>query len=281
MMSDMVGKTTKSRDGLDLYYETRGMEGSPRGARPVVFFLHGIGGDVDAWRPVNEGVMKEGYATIAMDLRGHGYSGHPRTPSSHRIINLVDDMAVILEQEGIDTVFVVGHCYGAVVGLHFALRYPERTRAVAVLSGTYRSPEYLGSAWLRSLSGNMIDVLSWLSPPPIHPGHSYYPPGKIHKDYEMFGLARTIARNSLRSYLLTSKEIVTLDLLPRLPSISALALIVVGEEDSIFPVPISRAMHRSMNHSSFAVIPGGNHCIILNNAEEVIELLCSFLGQQS
>ena len=113
-----------------------------------------------------------------------------------------------LPRKNLDKIFLIGHCYGAVVAENFALNFSEKLKGLVLISGTYRPPLYLSSRWKITYSKFFTKLFAWLSPPPIYPGHSIYPINKIHKDYEIFGLVRTILRNSWGSYLLTTREII-------------------------------------------------------------------------
>lgn len=276
-MTNMTKKNARGKDGALLYYETYQAENKKD--VPPIFFLHGAGGDVDAWAPVRDALLEKGFSSMAMDLRGHGYSDHPRSFSSHKRHHLVNDVLTVMEQEGIEKIILIGHCYGAVIATSFALTHGEKVASLAIISGTYRPPNYLRGKSLRTLASWAINVISLISPKPFRPGHSYYPPGKFHKDYELFGLFKTIARNSLRSYLLTTKEIALLDLEEELSRLKMPTLLLVGEKDSIFPPEISEAMHKKIPRSEMEIVPGANHVVILNNIDEVVGSLHRFLAK--
>lgn len=267
-------KNSKSKDGFNLCYETWG----ERNDNPVLFFLHGLGGDLDAWQFVREKFRDGKYFSIAMDIRGHGNSDHPGDFTSYRLENLADDVVSIMDQERIDKVVLIGHCYGGVVALRFALKYPEKSEGLVVVSSTYRPPNYIIGETMKKIANCIINLGAFVSPKPWRAYHSKYPVGKFHRDYELVGLIKTIFYNSLRSYLLTSREIINLDLAPFLGKIKTPTLVVVGEKDSIFPADISRKIHESITGSRFAVIKSANHVVILNNTDEVFRLTDNFLS---
>ena len=95
-------KTIKSKDRLNLYYETYITDG----VQPKIFFVHGAGGDLDAWQYVKDELLQKGFSSIAMDLRGHGYSGHPRSLKSYSLDNFAEDIAEILKAEKIEKIFI-------------------------------------------------------------------------------------------------------------------------------------------------------------------------------
>ncbi|MDO8518254.1 MAG: alpha/beta hydrolase [bacterium] len=265
-------KRVKSGD-VEIYYEV--CAGRP--GAPVLFLLHGIGGDLDAWQFVRDPLVASGFSTIAMDLRGHGYSGHPTAPSTYKKELLLEDVLAVLEAERVEKVILVGHSGGAVLALEFALQNPDKLSSLVLLAGSYGPPRYLRSPAVQRVVWFFTTVGAALSPHARGPWHSPYPKGKFHKEFELWGLARTLYHNSLRSYLLLGKTLANVDLEQRLKYITLPTLIVVGEKDGIYPVPVSKKMHDEIAHSRLEIIRNANHVLILNNPREVVDLLISFV----
>lgn len=266
-------REVQSQDGYKLYYE----KNFSKTKKPVLFFLHGLGGDLDAWRFIRDRLTKKDVPSIAMDLRGHGYSDHPRQFASYEMDHFVEDVATIMTQEKLKKVVLVGHCYGAITALHFALKYPKKLKKLVVISGSYAGPPYLFNKILKKLASGVANLGALISPRPYKPQHSEYPVGKFHADYEWTGLMRTITHNSLRSYALISKEIIKLDLESKLTRIKTPTLVIVGDNDSIFPAAISKKIHKKIAGSKFKVIPDANHVVVLNNANQTATAIYGFL----
>lgn len=53
---------------------------------PVVILLHMYGSDRSSWAPLIKPLHDAGFATLAIDLRGHGESGAPRTEALREMI---------------------------------------------------------------------------------------------------------------------------------------------------------------------------------------------------
>jgi pimeloyl-ACP methyl ester carboxylesterase len=268
----MYGKTITTKDNQTLYYETH--KGSP--SKPTLFFVHGMGGDLDAWQFVIKPLQKEDYSTIAMDLRGHGYSTHPRTPESYNIEHLLQDIEDILDKEKQKEIILIGHCYGANIALMYTLQHPQRVSKLIVIGASYCPPPYLKHAILRKGAALATNIATLLSLPARKPWHSPYPAGKHHEDYEWFGLFRTIWHNSLRSYAQTSKQIENFDILKDLPKIKTPTLIIAGEKDSIYPLPLSEKLQEEIPNSRLEVIKNANHVMPMNNPKEVTKLIRNF-----
>ena len=270
----MQKKFVESADGARIYYEYW-MSG--RADRPVCLLVHGIGGDTDGWQFMRDILHAQGFSTIALDVRGHGYSGHPRRTASYSEEIMLKDILAVIDAEALECVALVGHSGGAILSLLFALKYPSRLSSLVLLAGSYRAPAYMRSMWTRGIARGIIALGALISLPPMKPWHSSYPKGKVHREYEPWGLVRTIAHNSLASYLSVGRTLMSIDLSSRLNEVKVPTLIVVGEKDSIYPVAISEVMHEKITASKLKIIPDANHVLILNEPEETARLVIAFL----
>ncbi|MBI3632048.1 MAG: alpha/beta hydrolase [Candidatus Vogelbacteria bacterium] len=272
-MGKAINKKIKSKDGINIYYDTYD-PGANKG--PTLFFVHGVGGDLDAWQYLRKVLHKKGFSSIAMDLRGHGYSDHPCTSSQYQLNNFIDDVISVVDAEEIDKVILIGHSLGAVLTTHVALYHQDRIERLILISSSYLPPAYFKIPGIFLLT----DLLAFLSPPPVYPGHSSYPQGKHHKDIEIFGLIRTIMRNSFKSYALSSKEILKSNIEQDLKTIKVPTLIISGDRDSVFPARISKYLHSQISGSELKIIGGANHVIVLNNVDETVKCIYNFLSKQ-
>jgi len=269
-------KYVESADGHHVYYEY--WAGGEKG-RPVCVLVHGIGGDVDGWQFVRDILHTQGFSTVALDVRGHGYSAHPRKVKDYAIETMLKDILAVIDAEGMERVALIGHSGGAILSLAFALEYPARLSSLTLLAGSYRAPAYMRSAWSRAVARSIIALGALVSPPPMKPWHSKYPKGKVHREYEPWGLVRTIAKNSLASYLGVGNALMSIDLEHRLSEINVPTLLVVGEKDSIYPVHMSETMHKHMRNSRLKIVREANHVLILNAPDETAQHLIDFLTQ--
>lgn len=124
-----VGKFVEL-DGLRLHYVERG-DGQ------VVVLLHGMGALVQDFG--GAGLidrLAERYRAIAFDRPGYGYSDRPRgtiwTPEAQAGL-----IAAALTRLGIERAIIVGHSWGTLTALAFALDFPDRVDRLVLLSGYY------------------------------------------------------------------------------------------------------------------------------------------------
>ncbi len=86
---------------------------------PVVL-LHALGATADTWRLVSHYLRS--YTLIAFDLRGHGLSERPA--SGYDLATIAEDVISGMAALGLGQVAIVGHGWGARVGMVMAARHP-------------------------------------------------------------------------------------------------------------------------------------------------------------
>lgn len=105
-----------------MHYETLG-RGKP------LLFLHDWLGSWRYWVPTMVD-LSSSYRAYALDFWGFGDSD--RVPARYSIQGYVDQVVLFMDQMGINSVPLVGHGLGGVVGIHFAQSYPDRVDQVLV-----------------------------------------------------------------------------------------------------------------------------------------------------
>lgn len=149
-----VEELWKSFDGLNLY----GILHTP--AEPpiaVLAFVHGHGTHCRRYDPWFVDFVKEGFAVISFDLRGHGHSGG-KQGTIHRYKEYLEDTALLMQKtrEHFPDLPIVlyGHSMGATIVLSYlgtSLNMPE----MAILA----------SAWLELVQppGKIKSLAIWLA----------------------------------------------------------------------------------------------------------------------
>ncbi|MFE7505389.1 alpha/beta fold hydrolase [Promicromonospora sp. NPDC057488] len=92
------------------------------GTGPAVVLLHGLGGTLEAWDPLDlDGQGLDGHRTVAMDLRGHGLSGDGPWDWAKAL----DDVEAVVRHLDLGNPTVVGHSLGGMLATQWALRHRE------------------------------------------------------------------------------------------------------------------------------------------------------------
>lgn len=110
---------------ISLYYEEQG-KGEP------IFLLHGNGEDGTYF--VNQlSFFSDKYRMIAVDTRGHGKS--PRGTAPFTMEQFAMDLWKLMERLQISRAVILGFSDGANIAMKFALKYPDRVKALILNGG--------------------------------------------------------------------------------------------------------------------------------------------------
>jgi pimeloyl-ACP methyl ester carboxylesterase len=114
------------RQNLPLYYEDTGT------GTPILFIPPpGMGHVVFKYQKQH---LSKDYRIISYDIRGQGNSGYDKEKLT--IAQLAEDIYFLLEKIGIKEAVICGYSAGGHIAQHFAIHYPEKTKAL-ILSGGY------------------------------------------------------------------------------------------------------------------------------------------------
>lgn len=225
---------TLAINGFEMFYETRG-DGAP------LLLLHGglgIGAD---WRHVFPS-DPDGDRVIVPDLRGHGRSTNPGGTFTFR--QCAADVTALLDHLGLTHVAAIGMSMGAKTLLHVATRYPDRVRAMVLVSATPYFP-----AAARSMMAQYTPAAFDALP----------------ADERAVLCARHVHGNDpvRQLYAMTQGFSTSYDDMaftpPVLATITARTLIVHGDRDPLYPVELALELYRGIPRSALWVVPNGGH----------------------
>lgn len=77
----------------------------------------------------------KGLRIVALDLAGHGHSGHYSAGSSYQMWEYAEDVLHVAEQLGWARFSLMGHSLGAIVSMLVAASLPERVERLALIDG--------------------------------------------------------------------------------------------------------------------------------------------------
>ena len=143
------------------YIETNGIKlhvvmAGPKDGQPILL-LHGFPEFWYGWRKQIPVLAEAGYRVIVPDLRGYNLSDKPKGVKSYRMQVLVADILGLIDALGYQSVNLVGHDWGAMVGWVLAIQYPERLQKLGILNAPHPDvmmrflrrgdPEQLRRSW--------------------------------------------------------------------------------------------------------------------------------------
>lgn len=217
-------------NGLNMYYEIHGT------GKPLVL-IHGGGSTIytSFGRVLHE--LAKAQQVIAVEMQAHGHTADIDRPLSFE--QDADDIAALLQELKINKASIFGFSNGASTTLQFAIRHPEMTDKIIVASTFYKksgAPDWFWNMMSNPTFEGMPQVYkdAFLA---INPDTN-----ALHRMYE-----RDVAR--MQSFPDITDE--------QMKAIMAPAFIIIGDKDVTTPEHAAE-MHRLLNHSRLAIIPGGH-----------------------
>jgi pimeloyl-ACP methyl ester carboxylesterase len=121
---------------MDMARTSNGIAYRRLGSGPPVVLLHGIPGQGQAWEGVEAGLVGS-FDVVVPDLIGFGASDGPSRPTIESVgpAAQVAGIAGLLDELGVRGATVVGHDFGAPVGILLAEARPDLVGALSLLSG--------------------------------------------------------------------------------------------------------------------------------------------------
>ncbi|MHB9144591.1 MAG: alpha/beta fold hydrolase [Symbiobacteriia bacterium] len=120
----MNPKSFAEHDGTAIHYLDWGGEGAP------VLLIHGMRGRAELWAKVAAELTRE-FRVVAMDVRGHGWSGRPRDGAYDRF-TLAGDAVAVLDAAGVQQASVIGHSLGGWIGVTMAAQFAPRVKRLVI-----------------------------------------------------------------------------------------------------------------------------------------------------
>lgn len=263
----------RTDDGQELYYRSVG-------AGPPLVCCNGVGVSTFFFKYIVEH-YRDRFQVIVWDYRGHGLSSLPDLATADLTVgrSARDLYAVLDKLEITEPVVLTGHSMGCQVILEFAARYPDRTRALIPLFGTYRRP--LDTFFDSRFSLFVFKVVFRFASAMGKTGTRALLP--IYANPRLFDLGRTAGafdryyaqRHDMDKYmehllhmdpqvfLSMVEAIADHDLTTALPTIGAPTLVVAGEYDLFTPLHCSQAMTRLLPNAELLVLPEASHAAIV------------------
>lgn len=255
-----------------LYYEEKG-------SGPVVCLIHGLAGDVSAWRPQIES-LSSSYRVIAFDNRGAGQSHQVDEPES--TLELARDTIELLDQLDVEKVQIVGRSMGGSIAQHIALLQPERIESL-VLCASFARLDPLGERVLT----NMREVLEWRESWDDHARHSV--PNFVSADFynnspEAIKQIEQLIGGETRNpacYVAQNHACLEHDTLDRLGEIKQPVLVLAGGRDPICSLTCTQWMIDGLPNAESIIFEDSSHFFLIEEPARFSEALNDWLSRHS
>lgn len=255
------------------------------GTGPPLILIHGFGGSIWQWEHQLEPLSKY-YRVITLDMIGSGLSDKPELDYSPTF--LLNMVLAFMDTLGLQQATLIGNSLGAAVGLGMALLHPERVHTLILISGfpanvvdNIQSPSYKRfiefrlPIWAARLStwvaGRWItkQVLQEI----IHDPQLITPLVIERSYHNRQGRGVFYPLYSQIDHIPDWEK----DFAPKLGQIAHPTLIIWGDQDRIFPLPVGQSLHKTIAHSEFFVVPKTGHIPQWEDPQTVNAAILAFL----
>ena len=113
------------------------LRGEDAGAGPAIVLLHGLSATRKHVVQGSNYLLRQGYRLVAYDARGHGISDAAPDAEAYEYSDLGDDLDAMLDHLSLESFVLAGSSMGAATAMAFALREPERVRAMIQITPAY------------------------------------------------------------------------------------------------------------------------------------------------
>lgn len=241
------------------YRVSQGLPGSNR--EPIALLVHGAGGSSRHWQPMLS-LLDSNISSIAVDLPGHGATSGV-VPNS--VVEVASFLAAFLTSLKIQQpVCYIGQSLGGLIGLQFALSYPQRVEKLVLMATAAKiqlHPDFLASA----LSGEW-DLATLRQ--------SFAP--KVPE------AVKTIVLNEFQHTRLNKNAadfmgVNCVDLTDAIADLQTPTLIITGDDDVIISPRKGKLLRKQLPQASLVNIPGAGHYVQVEEPAKVAAAIESFL----
>ncbi|WP_308169812.1 alpha/beta fold hydrolase [Acrocarpospora catenulata] len=221
--------------------------------------------------------QREGLAgvcrVITPDLRGFG--GSPLGEDAPSLDAMADDVAELLDAEGIDRVVIGGQSMGGYVTMAFCRRHPDRVRAV-ILADTKAAPDTPEAAEGREKNAGRVlsgETLTEMVP-------NLVGATTLARRPMVVGRVRGLVESAPPAAVAWALRAMAVrpDSFGTLRALTCPTLIVVGDEDVISPTTDAEAMHEAVPHALLRVLETSGHLSAIETPEQFDEAARAFLS---
>ena len=245
------------------------------GSGPPLYMAHGIGSRKEMWQPIIEG-LSDRFTCVAYDQRGHGES--PTTSVPFGLDDLIDDLEALRRNLGHERIHVMGHSLGGQIGPRYALRYPESTASVVLLSTaagrTDEDRRKLAAVIQRMRDEGIDQVLPTLCERWFTPDFVAANPDAIERRIDQ------VLTTPGEQFLCVFDIYGDTEMAPWLDQVAAPCLVLTGENDPGCSPRHNEFIHAALPNSELVILDELRHSIIVEAPDRVIGPVRDFLLRQ-
>lgn len=249
--------------GLELLYETQG------DGNEVVIVVHGGPGlPHEYYHPMMSNLSR--YAKVVYFDRRADMSSQRDGHQPVSVAEMADDLDALRQALGLHRVTLLGHSFGVNIALNYALRYPDNTKRLILVSGaaTVENPTEAEKRLVGKLS--QVEMIRYRNEGGtnnanpcervrrrygvLYP-HYFFRPVPYEFDRGIY----TVYFDSLAKKLALANNKQELDMSRKLAMIKAPVLVIAGRHDLVTPVSQAYELAKGLPQSRLVVLEHSGH----------------------
>lgn len=275
-----------SLDDGRLFYEVVGT------GDPIIVVHGGPGLDHNYLRPGLD-VLATSHALIYYDQRGTGRSDFPLDSASINLAAFVSDIDALRQVMGYDKVTVLGHSFGGLIAMAYAMAHPDNVTALILMDTAEPGKRWQDEAARRQKAARTPEDSTQLAGLTASPGFAAHDAATLSEVYRVafrstfldprriddlnLELSPTTAHDGQEVARLLGGDMRDLDWWGRLPSLSVPTLVMQGKADPM-PMAMARALVEAIPGARLAVLNSG-HFPEVEDPTGLVAAVSNFLAQ--
>ena len=273
-------------NGTSLFYKTMGS------GEPVIVLHGGPGFDHRQFLPyIWE--LAERHKVILFDQRGTGLSSGPIDSTSISIDSFIADIEGVREAFGIDKMNLLGHSWGGILAMHYAIRHPENLKSLILCStaASFESFSEMRAIYeANRLPGDAELIQEIYSSDEFQNGDPqtverfwrvffkpYFSDQELVSKLDLHFEENSIKNgNAVAGHILES--IGDFDLHEDLKAIRCPTLVIHGDADPM-PFKYGEMIHESIGGSELVIVEGAGHWLFVDGTETFTSSVLDFLAE--
>ena len=243
---------------------------------PVLVLVHGLGLNKDMWQ-WQIPVLSKNYRVLSYDLYGHGQS--PRAKQQHSLKVFAQQIISMLDEFQVEHCGVAGFSLGGMIARRFAMDYPKRLCALAILNSPHARTQEQQQAIMQRVQqvaeqGPSVTVDAAIKRWFTDDYHNSNP-GVINM------VRQWVLANDPDTYPENYRVLATGvdELVAPNPPIDCPTLVVAAQDDFGQPAEMAEAIAAEIPNVQTHIFPGLRHMALVESPDQYNQLLQSFFGK--
>lgn len=278
----------KSVYGAELYYKIMGS------GEPIVV-LHGGPGLEHTYLLPQMGILAKSFKLIFYDQRTTGGSVNDTEPSSITLETFVDDLEGIRKAFDLDKMNLLGHSWGGMLAMFYALEYPENLNSLMLISSggarsdfwndlysnveRKRTPEDSLALAEMSVSADLNEMEAWGRYMKVF-FRSYFYDQRLGDQLNMKVSDTTLRNRRLLASTPLGQAVRDYNIVDQLSKVRIPTLVLHGVSD-VIPLEYAEEIHENIEGSVFVVLEQCGHFPYIEKPDEFFDAVDTFMNELS